>query len=74
MISQKLNSKSSIVNSDPESLEGSNAKGLLLISQESCEIFQKMFLYRKESLSCFKYRRREVGHSGEILINDQSVK
>ena len=67
MISKNLNSKSSIFNSSPESLEGSNAKGLLLISQESCEIFEKMFFTGKESLSCFKYRRRKVGHSGKII-------
>ena len=67
MISKNLNIKSSIFNSSSESLEGSNAPGLFLISPESCEIFQKMFFNRKEALSCFKYRRRKVGRSGKII-------
>ena len=67
MISKNLNIQLSIFNSSSESLEGSNAPGLFLISPESCEIFQKMFFNRKEALSCFKYRRRKVGHSGEII-------
>ena len=51
MISKNLNIKSSIFNSSSESLEGSNAPGLFLISPESCEVFQKVFFDRKESLS-----------------------
>ena len=62
MISQNLNIKSSIVNY-------SHAAGLFLISPQSCEIFQKMFFNRKESLSCFKYRRRKVGRPGKIVDN-----
>ena len=68
IIGKNLNSKLLTVNSS-HSLEGSNAEGLLLIAPESCEVFQKKFFHRKESLSCFKYRRRKVGHSGK---NNQS--
>ena len=68
IIGKNLQSELLIVNSS-QSLEGSNAEGLLLISPESCEVFQKVFFDRKESLSWFKYRRRKVGHSGK---NNQS--
>ena len=64
IIGKTLHSKLLTVDTSP-SLEGSNAEGLLLIAPESCEVFQKVFFDRKESLSWFKYRRRKVGHSGK---------